>query len=1067
MALAARNDAMVCPTRDEKSIFLEAIEIDSAEQRLAFVYAACADNPPLRAGVEALLRAHQKPRPVFNVADASPPPAMDGPGTVIGLYTLIEPIGEGGFGVVYLAEQHAPVRRNVALKVLKPGMGTRQVVARFEAERQALALMDHPNIAKVFDGGATPSGRPYFVMELVQGLPITEFCDRNHSTPRQRLDLFMHVCNAVQHAHQKGIIHRDLKPSNVLVVPHDATAVPKVIDFGIAKAMSQELTDKTLCTGFAEMIGTPTYMSPEQAGQIGVDIDTRSDIYSLGVLLYELLTGTTPFPKERFRQAPHDEIRRVIREEDPPKPSKRLSESKETLPSISAQRQTEPAKLTRLVRGELDWIVMKALEKDRTRRYETANGMAMDVQRYLADEPVLAGPPTARYRFRKFARRNKGTLVTAGLVGPMLLGLVGSIGWIARDRATRHGRDAEAVAALLEQCEEALRSDRADRAAVALGAAERRAADGGAEELAGRLARCRADLVLLSHLDAADTFRWTWADGAFPGPGAVAARWRAALADYGVTPDEGRAAEVAATVTRSLVRDRVLTALDHWLSSRESEWARPGLRAVLRSADPDPYRDAVRDALAVVDTRTLVALAGRPEALDQPARFAVVFGHHGAVPADRRRAVLASALRRRPGNLWLLMALGTSYPGDGLETAGERVRWYQAALAAQPGNLAALNNLGTALRDRRDLDGAVAALTEAVRLDAKFAFANYNLGLSLRDKRDVDGAIAAYKAAIQANPKYTSAHFNLGNALRDKGDLDGAIAAFKEAVGTNSEYANAHVNLASALRDKGDTDGALASFREAIRLDPKNAYAHTGVGSILRRVKRDPDGAIAAFKEAIRLDPEYADAHHHLGVALRDKGDPDGAIAAYKEAIRLDPKNAPGQYSLGKILWEVKRDYDGAMTAFQEAIRLDPNHADAHTGLGVALLGKRNLPAAIASFKEALRLDPNADPVLNNLAWLLAAGPDAVRDGKQAVELATRACERTGWKNPNCFATLGVAYAEAGDFDQAVEYTKKALSFPEYEKRFGTVARRRLDLFARKLPYRDPDLAPRGVGPPP
>ncbi len=348
-------------------------------------------------------------------------PIAERPGTRIGPYKLLEQIGEGGFGIVFMAEQTQPVRRKVALKILKPGMDTRQVVARFEAERQALAIMDHPNIAKVFDGGATPSGRPYFVMELVKGVPITTFCDQNRLTPRQRLELFVPVCQAVQHAHQKGIIHRDLKPTNVLVSRHDTTPIVKVIDFGVAKALGQELTDKTLFTGIAQMIGTPLYMSPEQAGMSDLDVDTRSDIYSLGVLLYELLTGTTPFTKERFKTAAYDEIRRIIREEDPPRPSTRLSDSKDSLPSISAQRQTAPAKLTKLVRGELDWIVMKCLEKDRNRRYETANGFAADVQRYLADEPVQACPPSAAYRLRKFARRNKGALATAAVVSFVVL----------------------------------------------------------------------------------------------------------------------------------------------------------------------------------------------------------------------------------------------------------------------------------------------------------------------------------------------------------------------------------------------------------------------------------------------------------------------------------------------------------------------------------------------------------------------------------------------------------------------------------------------------------------------
>src|SRR3954470_14804919 len=343
-----------------KAIFLEAVERHAPDQWPAFLDRACAGQPDLRGRVEALLEAHREigtvqhhdlaegatPSPVATVDE---PPVREQPGDVIGSYKLLEQVGEGGFGVVFLAEQTEPGRRKGALKVVKPGMDTRQVVARFEAERQALAIMDHPNIAKVFDGGATASGRPYFVMELVKGAPITEFCDRHHLTPRQRLELFVPVCQAVQHAHQKGIIHRDLKPSNVLVSRHDATPVVKVIDFGVAKALGQALTDKNLFTGLAQMVGTPLYMSTEQAGMSDLDVDTRSDIYSLGVLLYELLTGTTPFDRERFKRAGYDEIRRIIREEEPPRPSTRLSESKDTLAAVSARRQTDPARLTKLV----------------------------------------------------------------------------------------------------------------------------------------------------------------------------------------------------------------------------------------------------------------------------------------------------------------------------------------------------------------------------------------------------------------------------------------------------------------------------------------------------------------------------------------------------------------------------------------------------------------------------------------------------------------------------------------------------------------------------------------------
>jgi serine/threonine protein kinase/Flp pilus assembly protein TadD len=419
----------------EREVFEAALELPP-ESRVAYLDGVCGTDAALRQRLEALLRQNDQagsfleqpaahlPSPPWGsgaggeglLPTVDEPAVTERPGTVIGLYKLLEQIGEGGFGVVFMAEQQQPVRRKVALKVLKPGMDTRQVVARFEAERQALALMDHPNIARVFDGGETALGRPYFVMELVRGVSLIEFCDQNHLPVRQRLELFVSICQAVQHAHQKGIIHRDLKPANVLVTLHDGVPVPKVIDFGIAKALGQQLTDKTLFTNFALMIGTPLYMSPEQAELSGLDIDTRSDIYSLGVLLYELLTGTTPFDAERLRTAAYDEIRRIIREEEPPRPSKRISSLGETLTAVSAQRQTDPKRLGQLFRDDLDWIVMKALEKDRNRRYESASAFAADVQRYLHDEPVVACPPSAWYTFRKFARRNRAALLSASAV---------------------------------------------------------------------------------------------------------------------------------------------------------------------------------------------------------------------------------------------------------------------------------------------------------------------------------------------------------------------------------------------------------------------------------------------------------------------------------------------------------------------------------------------------------------------------------------------------------------------------------------------------------------------------
>jgi len=422
----------------EREIFLQAIEVASPKGRAAVLDEACGGNTRLRAEVESLLAAHDRLGELSLAVDESKP--TEHPGTRIGPYTLVEKIGEGGFGLVFVADQSAPVRRTVALKVIKPGMDTAQVVARFEAERQALALMDHPNIAKVFDAGVTETGRPYFVMELVRGASITEHCDCNRLSPNERLALFMNVCDAVQHAHQKGIIHRDLKPSNVLVTTRDGTPVVKVIDFGVAKAIGHQLTERTFHTNVAQLVGTPLYMSPEQAELSGLDIDTRSDIYSLGVLLYELFTGSTPFDRKRFAEAPYDEVRRIIREEEPATPSTRLSLSDETLATVAACRKTEPARLSKLLRGDLDWITMKCLEKDRTRRYQTASALAADIQNYLSGEPVTAGPPGTAYRLRKFVKRNRGAVTAVSFVlMTLLIGIAGTTWGFVREARKAEG----------------------------------------------------------------------------------------------------------------------------------------------------------------------------------------------------------------------------------------------------------------------------------------------------------------------------------------------------------------------------------------------------------------------------------------------------------------------------------------------------------------------------------------------------------------------------------------------------------------------------------------------------
>jgi serine/threonine protein kinase/tetratricopeptide (TPR) repeat protein len=549
-----------------RDLFLAAAALPPAA-RPSYLAGECGPDADLRAEVERLLAAHDRPasvleprvgvparEPPTGPLAPEPPPGTESfrgrdetPGAVLaGRYKLVEEVGEGGMGSVWMAQQTEPVRRLVAVKLIKPGMDSRAVLARFDAERQALALMDHPNIAKVLDAGATPDGRPFFVMELVKGVPITRFCDDRRLTPRERLELFVPVCQAIQHAHQKGVIHRDIKPNNVLVALYDDKPVPKVIDFGVAKAAGQTLTDKTLATGFGAVVGTPEYMSPEQASFNNLDIDTRSDVYALGVLLYELLAGSPPFSKKELEQAGLLEIFRVIREQEPPKPSTRLSTA-DALPTLSANRGTEPAKLTRLLRGELDWIVMKALEKDRSRRYETANGFAADVQRYLAGEPVQAAPPSTRYRVKKFLRRNKGPVLAAAVVFlALLVGIVGTTwGLVRADDARREEAEQRRTAERLKtesdtqraRAEEQQRLAEYRAASVTVDAALQYLATGDTREglvrLAATLKTLPPDAVLLRQ--AVVTNLLVWGQRLAPPYPSIANRF------YAVSPD-GRVA---------------------------------------------------------------------------------------------------------------------------------------------------------------------------------------------------------------------------------------------------------------------------------------------------------------------------------------------------------------------------------------------------------------------------------------------------------------------------------------------------------------------------------------------
>jgi serine/threonine protein kinase/tetratricopeptide (TPR) repeat protein len=758
---------------DVKTIFGKALELPSAADRAAYLDQACGGDAALRAEVEGLLQALEAAGPFLNRPDARKGETADRPGatpgTVLaGRYKLLEEIGAGGMGTVWVAEQIEPVRRKVAVKLVKAGMDSRHVLARFEQERQALAVMDHPNIAKVLDGGTTEQGRPFFVMEYVKGVPITEYCDDARLTVKERLALFVPVCQAVQHAHQKGIIHRDLKPSNILVCLYDGVPVPNVIDFGLAKALHQPLTEHTLHTGHGVLLGTPLYMSPEQAEWNNLDVDTRADVYALGVILYELLTGTTPLERRQMKEAAWQEVVRLIKEEEPPKPSTRLSASKGSLPSLSAQRHTEPARLARLVRGELDWIVMRALEKDRSRRYQTANGLARDVERYLAEEPVEACPPGAGYRLRKLARRYRKSLATAAAFLLLLL-LAGALTtWqaVRVARAERAAAEAARAAAERERDERLRQARAAQEAQEALSQAEALVGQSKWEEaqavvrraealleaglrddpLARRVRDLGRDLEMVNRLNAV-RLRGA-AEDRFDAP-AAAAQYEEAFREYGLDLKVQSAETAAERVRRSPIREDLVAGLDDWAARGEPPGpGRVKLRAVADAADDNPWRRALRAAAERKDAARLKEMAESPEALAQPPAALSVLGAALAEAGlnDEAVALLRRAQARHPHDFWinyeLAHALGRLRPPP----ADEAVGYYRAALSLRPNTPEVHLNLGNALLGRGNRDEAIAQYRQAIALDPKLAEAHCELGLALKAQGDFAAALAALKA---------------------------------------------------------------------------------------------------------------------------------------------------------------------------------------------------------------------------------------------------------------------------------------------------------------------------------
>mgnify|MGYP000993846534 CR=1 FL=1 len=992
-------------------LFFAALEIDDREARGAFLVASCGRDSELLHRVERLLAANSRvgrflvPPADMETATYSSAALVEGQGTVIGPYKLLETIGQGGMGVVYLAEQIEPVRRKVALKVIKPGMDTRQVLARFEAERQALAMMDHPNIARVLDADATDSGRPYFVMELVQGVKITEFCDREELTLPERLDLFVLVCRAVQHAHQKGVIHRDLKPSNILVTVSDDAPAPKVIDFGIAKATGSRLTDKTLFTGLTQMIGTPTYMSPEQAELTGTDVDTRSDIYSLGVLLYELLTGTTPLDGDALRKASFDEMRRIIREDGPPRPSERVSTLEETLSNVSAKRRTDAGRHGPSLRGELDWIVMKALEKDRSRRYQTANDFAADVMRYLTDQAVEACPPSWLYRFKKTARRNRVALTTSGLVLMALVAGLAASSWQAF-RATRAERR---TVSALETAEERLRLARQTVDEMYTQVAEKWLAQ-----------QPRLTTVQREFLEKALAHYQRFASDPATGPRGQrdvaeallkVGRIRLALGEY----EQARSAS--------------LHAQKLWKELAASDPGRPEYRKGFAYANVDvgivtnrlgKPREAEPHYLQAVETLTALS-TDAPAIVEYRVNLANALTNLAGAFASCSRASEAEAASRKALELKQSMA-----------TAAPRNEEFSASLAGEH------FHLGTMLIGLNRSAEAEAHFRKAQDLQRKLESDQPDNP----DHRDALAATFQYLGHLQQdNHQQQAAEESYREALARRQAL---AAGFPTVIKHLAQFALVLNDLGVLMQENSRLPEAESYFQQALQVQEKLAADHPTVPvhrhevggtrnnlamvaikrGDLQKGRRLLDEAVEDQKAVLKINPEHPDSLRYLRNHYVLLGEVVVGGGDHGEARRLAELIADGNFpddpgETGGSKARAAR----LLAACVPLVERDPALSTQERDSTVSSIVQR----ARGLVQQAARRATNSPGVLHALAELLTTTPvPDLRDAALACDLARRETEIDS-RNAAAWRIVALAESRKGNHDAAYEAIAKCL----------------------------------------